>query len=63
MSNLDDKLNMRINGEVKKQFVEHCEIGLNRPWAEVLREMITALTEGRLHITLPENNRTKDLYR
>ena len=46
------------------RFKSHCQKKLLRPYQEVLKEMMTALVDSRLHITPTEDqkNSTGDLY-
>lgn len=46
----DDSIQVRIDGEKKKFFIEKCE-SMGRNHADVLRELIDAFGEGRLKIT------------
>tara|TARA_R110000744_G_scaffold380326_3_gene500726 strand:- start:185 stop:421 length:237 start_codon:yes stop_codon:yes gene_type:complete len=46
---LDDHIAARINGKVKSKFLQKCG-KLNKNHADVLRNMIVALNDGRLTI-------------
>ena len=47
---LDDHIAARINGKVKSKFLQKCG-KLNKNHADVIRNMILALNDGRLTIT------------
>ena len=48
---LDGSYGIRVNKKSKTKFMKHCKKTLSRPHQEVVREMMTALVEGRLKIT------------
>lgn len=59
----DDALNVRINKDDKEAFLSKCK-SLNRPYYDMIREMITAFNEGRLKIQVTEEQAksNKELY-
>lgn len=60
---LDDRLDMRVNKEVKQAFMDRCNKA-GRQYQEVLREVMTAFNEGRLRIEVSEEqlNNLENFY-
>lgn len=58
---MDTSISVRIDSELRQQFVTHCESNLNRKYSDVLRELIQASVDGRLSIT--PTKAQKDLYK
>lgn len=50
---LGSRIDLRISEEDKKTFIERCK-KYDRPWPDMLREMIDAFNNGKLTITVPK---------
>lgn len=55
--NLTAELHLRCDNTEKENFVDFCRRNLNRPYQVVIREMMTAMVEGRLTMTLNEEQK------
>ena len=51
VSMLDDRLTVRVNTAELESFRDACRNRLKRDYSDIVREMITAYNERRLHIT------------
>ena len=60
---LTDRLDIRITAEDKQLFLDKCE-DLNKAPQILLREMVIAVTQGRLKIAVSseEINKQKEIY-
>jgi hypothetical protein len=59
----DETLNVRINSTEKAAFIRKCD-NIDQEYYDILREMVTAFTEGRLKITPTDGQKqlNKELY-
>jgi len=53
----DATLTVRCNQESLYDFKTHCSENLGRDYQSMVREMMTALNEGRLHIVRTKNQK------
>lgn len=60
----DDKLSVRVRSNDLTSFKEHCRTKLLRNYQDVLREVITAINEGRCTITPTKDQQQsmKEIY-
>jgi hypothetical protein len=56
MSLLNDKLSIRINSQMKSDFIQKCE-QLHREHQHIMREFISAFVDGRLTINPTEEQK------